>query len=49
MVEKAVKTIVASLENPVGVDQGKCRELTRSYDKLYLMYIFLFCFTLLDF
>ena len=29
MVEKAVKTIVASLRNPVNVDLGKGRELTR--------------------
>ena len=42
MVEKAVKTNVANLENPVGVDLGKCRELTRSDDKLYIVYIFYF-------
>ena len=42
MVEKAVKTIVASLENPVNVDLGKCRELTRSDDNLYIVYIFYF-------
>ena len=50
MVEKAVKTIVARLENPVGVDQGKCREPTRSDDNLYIVYIFLFvllCFRFL--
>ena len=40
--EKAVKTIVASLENPVNVDLGKCRELTRSDDNLYIVYIFYF-------
>ena len=50
MVEKAVKTNGASLENPVGVDLGKCRELTRSDDKLYIVYIFYFvllCFRFL--
>ena len=50
MVEKAVKTIVASLRNPVNVDLGKCRELTRSDDELYIVYIFYFvllCFRFL--
>ena len=40
MVEKAVKTNVTSLRNPVNVDLGKCRELTRSDDNLYIVYIF---------
>ena len=50
MVEKAVKTIVASLRNPVNVDLGKGRELTRSDDELYIVYIFYFvllCFRFL--
>ena len=41
-VEKAVKTIVASLENPVSVEQGKCRGLTRCDEDLYIVYIFIF-------
>ena len=49
MVEKAVKTIVASLKNPVNVDLGKCRELTRSDDNVYIVYIFYLFYFVLDF
>ena len=49
MVEKAVKTIVTSLRNPVNVDLGKGRELTRSDDELYIVYIFYFVLFVLDF
>ena len=43
---KVEKTIVASLENPVGVEQGKRRELTRCDEGLvHGVYIY-FCFTI---
>jgi hypothetical protein len=49
VVEKAVKTIVASLRNPVNMDLGKGRELTRSDDNVYIVYIFYFFYFVLDF